>query len=249
MKADYLLVDVGNGRTKFGLASREEILEQRDAPTAGMGAESLQAVLQGWDWDRVVTSSVVPAVTERLWDYFGGAMFNLRHDVKLGIGVRYPKPESIGADRLANAVALATLYGAPGVVIDFGSAVTFDVVAEDAAYVGGVIAPGLRMMTDYLHERTALLPKVELREPEGVVGLSTEQAILSGAAIGYRSMVRGILEALKREMGGLKELQVVATGGDAAWIASGLPEIGVVDVDLTLQGLRLVGNLQVPSPV
>lgn len=243
MEADYLLIDVGNGRTKFGLATRDTILEQRDRGTASLSAARLKEVLAGWHWRRTVLSSVVPAATETLRAAFGADMIVLRHDIPLGIGIDYPQPASIGADRLANAVALAKLHGAPGVVIDFGTAVTFDIVSEDASYIGGVIAPGLRLMTDYLHERTALLPHVELREPSSAIGRSTEQAILAGAAIGYRGMVRGILHALRGELGHPAELKVIATGGDAAWIASGLPEIAAVEADLTLHGLRLVGNL------
>jgi len=243
MSDRYLLIDVGNGRTKFALSSMDEVLEQRDMPTAQLGPEPLDALLAGWEWQAVVTSSVVPNVTDKLRAYFGENMLIIRHDAGLGIGVRYPKPETIGADRLANAVALARLYGAPGVVIDFGTAVTFDIVAEDSAYIGGVIAPGLSLMTEYLHERTALLPKVVLREPEQAIGQSTEGAILSGAAIGYRGMVAGILRSLKAELGNPTNLHVVATGGDAAWIAEKMPEIDAVDADLTLQGLRLVGNL------
>ncbi|RBP39704.1 type III pantothenate kinase [Roseimicrobium gellanilyticum] len=242
MPQDYLLIDVGNGRTKFGLASRTEIQEQRDLPTAGLAPAELAEALDGWKYDRVVTSSVVPAATEKLKSYFEN-MLVLRHDIPLGIGITYPRPETIGADRLANAVALAHLYSAPGIVIDFGTAVTFDIVDASASYVGGVIAPGLRLMTDYLHERTALLPQVDLHEPTHAIGKSTVEAILSGAAHGYRGMVRGILEALRREMGNPTGLRVVATGGDAAWIASALPEIERVDEDLTLHGLRLVGNL------
>jgi type III pantothenate kinase len=247
MRSDYLLIDVGNGRTKFGLASREEIQEQRDAPTAGLSSGELDEVLQGWQFDRIVTSSVVPAATEKLKRHFSSGMLVLRHDVSLGIGITYPKPETIGADRLANAVALARLYAAPGIVIDFGTAVTFDIVDASASYVGGVIAPGLRLMTDYLHERTALLPHVDLHEPDHAIGKSTVEAILSGAAHGYRGMVRGILEALRHELGNPPGLRVIATGGDAAWIASTMPEIERVDEDLTLHGLRLVGNLQPSS--
>ena len=239
MNADYLLIDVGNGRTKFALATRDALLEQRDAPTAELSADTLRATLNNWQWTRAVASSVVPRATETLRVFIGDALLVLNHETAHGIGIRYPKPESIGADRLANAIALVHLHGAPGIVIDFGTAVTFDIVDRDACYVGGVIAPGLRLMTDYLHERTALLPQVTLREPESVIGKSTEQAILAGAAIGYRGMVRGLLESLKKELGDAV-LHVVATGGDAAWIASGLPEIQVVDEDLTLQGLRLV---------
>jgi type III pantothenate kinase len=244
--ADYLLVDVGNGRTKFALATREHILAQDDAPTATLSSAHLRTLLESWLFDRVIVSSVVPKATSILQAHFGETLLLLGHDIALGIGVKYPRPETIGADRLANAVALANLYGAPGVVIDFGTAVTFDIVDDSPAYIGGVIAPGLRLMTDYLHERTALLPQVELKEPLAAIGKSTEQAILSGAALGYRGMVRGILDSLRREMGVRDRLRVVATGGDAAWIASGMPEIETVDEDLTLHGLRLVGNLHAP---
>lgn len=246
MTAEYLLIDVGNGRTKLALATREAILEQRDMPTPGMGAQDLLRALQGWNYQRAICSSVVPHATDVLRDFLGAQLLVLRHDIELGIAIDYPKPETIGPDRLANAVALAHLHGAPGIVIDFGTAVTFDIVDGTPAYVGGVIAPGLRLMTDYLHERTALLPKVELREPASAIGKSTEEAILAGAAIGYRGMVRGLLEALNKELRGQKP-HIVATGGDAAWIASGLPEIVTVDSDLTLHGLRLVGNLHAPA--
>lgn len=241
--ADHLLIDVGNGRTKFGLATREAILEQRDAPTPKLCADGLRELLKDWKYEHAISSSVVPRATEVLRSFFGEKLLVLRHDVEMGIGIKYPKPETIGPDRLANAVALTQLYGAPGIVIDFGTAVTFDIVDADACYAGGVIAPGLRLMTDYLHERTALLPLVELSEPASVIGKSTEQAILAGAAIGYRGMIHGLLDSLKKELGNPGRLRVIATGGDAAWIATGIPEIELVDADLTLHGLRLVGNL------
>lgn len=241
MTAEYLLADVGNGRIKLALASPEALLDRRECPTAGLDAAALRAVLNGWSFSRAVLCSVVPAAVPA-FRAVCPVLTELRHDTALGIGIRYPQPERIGADRLANAVALAHLYGAPGIVIDFGTAVTFDILSADRHYVGGVIAPGLRLMTDYLHERTALLPRVELREPEHAIGRSTEEAILAGAAIGYRGMIRGILEALRRELPA-GPLQLVATGGDAGWITAGLGESVVVDADLTLQGLRLVGNL------
>ena len=242
MSAAFLLADVGNGRIKLALASPEALLDRRECPTAGLDAAALRAALDGWSFHRAVLCSVVPAVVPAFREVCGPSLLELRHDTALGIGIRYPQPERIGADRLANAVALAHLYGAPGIVIDFGTAVTFDILSADRHYVGGVIAPGLRLMTDYLHERTALLPKVELREPDHAIGRSTEEAILAGAAIGYRGMIRGILDALRRELPA-GPLQPVATGGDAGWITAGLGESVVVDADLTLQGLRLVGNL------
>jgi type III pantothenate kinase len=190
--------------------------------------------------------SVVPDDTPVIREVVGynEGLWELRHDEPMGVKIRYPKPASIGADRLANAVALVAMHGAPGVVIDFGTAVTFDIVAADSYYIGGVIAPGLSLMTDYLHERTALLPRVKLAEPRAAVGQSTEEAILSGAAIGYRGMVRGILAAVLKELPDAADAHVVATGGDAAWIVAGMKEVHAVDADLTLHGLRLTANLR-----
>ncbi len=241
-----LLIDIGNGRTKLALASSDALHERRETSTGKLSPQSLAHVLEGWSYGRVVACSVVPRATEVLREVFGTALTELRHDGLLGIGIRYPRPQSIGPDRLANAVALAAMHaqpGQPGVVIDFGTAVTFDVLSADHHYIGGVIAPGLNLMTDYLHQRTALLPQVTLREPVTAIGQSTEEAILAGAALGYRGMVRGILEALRAELGASLAPAVVATGGDAQWIISGMDEAIVVALDLTLHGLRLVGNL------
>ena len=242
MTAEYLLIDVGNGRTKLGLSTADALLDRRELPTHGLTEAAIRQALVGWDFSRVVLASVVPAAVP-VWRVVFPELLELRHDTPMGIGIRYPKPESIGTDRLANAVALAHLHGAPGIVIDFGTAVTFDILSADKHYIGGVIAPGLRLMTDYLHERTALLPQVELAEPASAIGTSTVAAIQAGAAIGYRGMIRGILEALKTELPGGQGAQVVATGGDAAWIISGMGQNIAVDSDLTLHGLRLVGNL------
>jgi type III pantothenate kinase len=170
-------------------------------------------------------------------------MLWLDSKLDLGVGIDYPKPRSIGADRLANAAAVAELYGFPAVVVDFGTAVTFDVISERRAYVGGVIAPGLEAMTNFLYQRTALLPKISLKEPRRAVGKSTIEAMLSGALFGYRGLVREILARIKAEQFGQKKLYVIATGGYAHLIAAGLPEIGVVRPHLTLEGLRIVANL------
>jgi len=243
MDAEYLLVDVGNGRTKFGLATREAILDRADTPTPDVTVAAIRRAVGGWGFERVVLCSVVPAAVAVFREALDQDLLELRHDTPMGIGIQYPRPETIGPDRLANAVALAHLHGAPGIVIDFGTAVTFDVLSAARCYIGGVIAPGLRLMTDYLHERTALLPKVELREPESAIGKSTDGAILAGAAIGYRGMIRGILRAVRNELPGGESAHIIATGGDAEWIVSGLEERISVDPDLTLHGLRLVGNL------
>ena len=127
-------------------------------------------------------------------------------------------------------------------MVDFGTAVTFDVVGRSgtqASYLGGVIAPGLASMTDYLHQSTALLPEIDLAEPESAIGKSTTEAMRSGAVYGYRGMIREILTAIRRELD--HEPTVIATGGDAALIAAGLTEVSEVVPGLTLEGIRLIG--------
>jgi type III pantothenate kinase len=136
--------------------------------------------------------------------------------------------------------------GAAVVVVDFGTAVTFDVVNARGNYVGGIIAPGLAAMTDYLHEKTALLPRIKIREIETAIGKSTEQAMLIGAVHGYRGLVRELIGELKRELRA-KKLPVVATGGYARLIAAKMSEISAVAPDLTLEGLRLTWQATMPG--
>lgn len=244
MSADFLLIDNSNSYTKFCLSSRTELLgEARRLSTREMTAESIRQVVRAWEWKAVVLSSVVPAMGDLLAETLHGVpIVRVSATVKLGVGVDYPQPRTIGADRLANAAAAASFYKAPVVVVDFGTAVSFDVISKDKAYVGGVIAPGLEAMTDYLHQRTALLPKIKLLEPPAAIGKSTKDAMLSGAVHGYRGLVRQILLEIRAELGA-KTLRVVATGGYAELIAARLPEIEAVRPNLTLEGLRLIGGL------
>src|SRR5262249_34176027 len=153
--------------------------------------------------------------------------------------IQYPRPETIGPDRLANAVAARHHFGAPVVVVDFGTAVTFDVVNRGGRYIGGIIAPGLAAMTEYLHEKTAFVPKIKVREIKRLVGKSTEEAMLIGAVHGYRGLIHALLKDLKRDLGS-RRLPVIATGGYARLIAAKLPEITSIDPLITLEGLRLV---------
>ncbi|MEF2893040.1 MAG: type III pantothenate kinase, partial [Akkermansia sp.] len=162
-------------------------------------------------------------------------------DSRLGVGIDYPSPRQIGADRLANAAGAVAYYGYPCIVVDFGTAVTFDVIGPERTYLGGAIAPGLASMGDYLARNTALLPAIEPHEPKHAIGTSTVEAMHSGAVYGYRGMVKEILAKLEEEMG--KRPTVVATGGDAALIARGVPRIDHVDPDITLNGLRMVAGL------
>jgi type III pantothenate kinase len=237
---DFLLVDVSNSYTKFVLSKRDRIVGRvRRAPTRGLGVKDFA----GMGFETLVLSCVVPEVGRRLKGIFRGhRVIEVGPRIELGVGVEYPKPSSIGADRLANAAGASALFGKPCVVVDFGTAVTFDIVSAEGAYIGGVIAPGLEVMTDFLYARTALLPKISLREPERTVGKSTREAMVSGAVYGYRGLVRGILERVGDELGKTPP-RVIATGGYAALIAEGLPEIETVVPNLTIEGLRIIGCL------
>lgn len=237
----FLLIDISNSFTKFALSTRERIGKVSRVPTAKLMARTF-ARFRG---RRVVLSSVVPDASRVVRGMFP-EIVKVSAKTKLGVGIEYPKPATIGADRLANAASAVAIYGAPVVVVDFGTAVTFDIVSPAKKYVGGVIAPGLEVMTDYLYQRTALLPRITPAEPRSAIGKSTRDAMLAGAVFGYRGLVKQILTEIKRELGG-GNMRVVATGGYAELIAAKLPEIEVVHPHLTLEGLRIIATLNFPQ--
>ena len=243
--SDYLLIDISNSYAKFAFASKKRVSTPVRIVTRELSTSVVAEFLRKRQVAKVVVSSVVPAKNSAVSKATHNKMKTLWLDWKLNLGVviDYPKPQSIGADRLANAAAVAGLYGCPAIVVDFGTAVTFDVISERRSYVGGVIAPGLEAMTNFLYQRTALLPRLSLKEPKRAVGKSTIEALRSGAVFGYRGLVREILARLRAEQFPRKKVVVVATGGYTRLIAGVLPEIGVIRPHLTLEGLRIVGNL------
>jgi type III pantothenate kinase len=242
--SDYLLVDISNSYAKFAFASTRRVLAPTRIATSELSRSVVARFLGKRNVEKVVVSSVVPAKNSAILKAARKVnVLWLDWKLKLGVEIDYPNPQSIGADRLANAAAVTALYGCPAIVVDFGTAVTFDIVSERRAYIGGVIAPGLEAMTNFLYQRTALLPKLSLKEPRRAIGKSTVQAMLSGAMFGYRGLVREILAQVRAEQFPRKKVHVVATGGYARLIAVGLPEIGVVHPNLTLEGLRIVANL------
>jgi type III pantothenate kinase len=242
-----LLFDIGNTHTHLGLADGRRVSQQTDIPTLAWFGGGAAARVKKFTGRHPVEGAVLCSVVPRATPFvkkFVRANWNLNalelnSKTISGVGIDYPKPDSIGPDRLANAVAACKRFGAPVVVVDFGTAVTFDVVDARSNYVGGIIAPGLAAMTNYLHEKTALLPKIKIRDIKTAIGKSTEEAMLVGAVQGYRGLVRELIGNLKRELR-VKKLPVVATGGYAKLIAAKLPEISAVEPDLTLEGLRLV---------
>jgi len=244
--APYLLINNNNSRTKFALASESDLLEHRVIKTADLNQESLVKEISDWKFQNIILASVVPEKATLIRKVFGDQypLLEISHQIKLGITVDFPDPSTIGADRLANAAAVVAIHDtAPAIVVDFGTAVTFDVISSERAYIGGVIAPGLDVMTDYMHDRTALLPKIDLSEPPAVIGKSTVNAMLSGAVHGYRGLVKEILIQIESELESDQAPVIVATGGYAELISEGLPEINNVQPYLTLEGLRIIGNL------
>src|SRR5438067_8408436 len=242
--SDYLLVDISNSYAKFAFASTTRVFAPTRIVTGRLSTRLVAQLVGKRNVGKMVVSSVVPAKSSAILKGAGKTkVIWLDWKLKLGVEIDYPKPRSIGADRLANAAAVVELYGFPAIVVDFGTAVTFDIVSKRRSYVGGVIAPGLEAMTNFLFQRTALLPRLSLKEPRHAVGKSTIEAMLSGAVFGYRGLVREILARIKAEQFPRKKVYVVATGGYARLIAGRLPEIGVIRPHLTLEGLRIVANL------
>ena len=245
--ADFLLIDLGNTATKLRLADAAALRgKTRRVPTAELagsgGAEVLRNALAGWRWERVVMSSVVPAAA-RVVRAALGEVWEVGAGTETGVDLRgYPGVKTLGADRIANMTGALAWYGpGPLIVVDFGTAATFNALDADGRFLGGTIAPGLRSVAEGLTGRAALLPPVRLTGvfPKAV-GRNTQEALRAGALIGFRGMVREIVAALRGELGA--EARVVATGGDARVVARwGGPALDVVDPELTLQGLRIIG--------
>jgi len=243
---DYLLVDISNSFTKLAFATTRRLGKTMRLPTSDLTATALRRILHRRNVRTIVVCSVVPQKNKVIARAAGSSRTLFLHPkLDLGVGVDYPSPRSIGADRLANAAAVAQLYGYPAIVVDFGTAVTFDVVSRDGDYIGGVIAPGLEAMTSFLYQRTALLPRLNLREPKRAIGKTTRDAMMAGAVFGYRGLVREILLRVTSESFPRRKPRVVATGGYAQLIAQKLPEIEAVHPNLTLEGLRIIANRNV----
>ncbi|HVM11932.1 MAG TPA: type III pantothenate kinase, partial [Actinomycetota bacterium] len=189
----------------------------------------------------VVVSSAVPQATQALREmvgrYFGFPPVVVEPGVKTGVPVLTDNPREVGADRIVNALAAFSKHGGPAIVVDFGTATTFDAISERGEYLGGVIAPGLQISARALYEHTARLPRVELVPPRSVVGKNTVESVQSGLVFGYASMVDGTVERIAKELG---DATVVATGGLAAVVIGECRTIDHHEPWLTLDGLRLV---------
>lgn len=246
-----LAVDVGNTNTVLGLYRGEELLRHwrlttRRESTSDEVALSAQGLLAPLCGDGppadVIVACVVPSlrfpIRQAFRQLFGMDPVFVEPGIKTGMPILYDAPQEVGADRIANAVAAHARLGGPCVVVDFGTATTFDVVTARGEYAGGVIVPGIAISAEALFERAARLWRVEIRRPQKVVGKSTTASIQSGLYFGYLSLVDGLIDRIAREIGA--KPRVIATGGLAELFGGGSERIEEVDPLLTLTGLRLI---------
>jgi type III pantothenate kinase len=247
-----LTIDVGNTNTVLGVFRREELIANWRLTTARAQTVDEYGVLTrnlfsyaGLNQEAitgVMISSVVPPVNWTLGEmsriYLGKKALFVEPGVKTGMAVLVDNPMEVGADRIVNGVAAFHKYGGPCIVIDFGTAITFDVISAKCEYLGGVIAPGIGIASEALFSRAARLPRVEIKDPGKVIGTNTVTHMQAGLYYGAVDMVDGMLTRIKAEL--KSEATVVATGGQARLVAKGTKHVQHVDEFLTLTGLRLI---------
>jgi len=245
-----LVVDVGNTNIVLGIWAGDRLVgswkmstsRTRTADEYGVIARQL---IEAHDAPRpahAIVSSVVPplhsTITTMIETYFSVVPTFVEPGIRTGLSIKTENPLEVGADRIVNAVAAHALYDCPAIVVDFGTATTFDVVSSSGEYRGGVIAPGLNVSADALFARAARLPRVEIRQPQHVIGTNTVASMQSGLYYGYLGLVEGILARIRHEVDDVRT--VVATGDLAPLVCHDSGEIDAIDLELTLKGLRIL---------
>jgi len=247
-----LAIDIGNTNVVLGVFDKDRLIESWRVGTKIQITSDEYAMIvkdlfnfTGLEFkqiDGVILSSVVPpllpVMTEMTRKYFKLEPMVVTDRIKTGITIRYDNPKEIGADRIVNAAAAFHLYGGPLIIVDFGTATTFCAITKLGEYLGGAIVPGVKISAEALYQRAAKLPRVELVKPASVIGTDTISAMQSGIIYGYAGLVDGIVERMKKELS--PEARVVATGGLAELIAPETKSIKETKPHLTLEGLRLL---------
>jgi len=236
-----LSIDIGNTNINFGIFKAGKLVKKYSVPTRGYTIAGIKRGLSAKLPDTAVICSVVPLATQRLSQELrrlGLSVYIIGKDIKVPVKNLYRDPKQVGLDRLVNAYAGVRLYGAPLLAVDFGTAVTFDVISKSGEYLGGMILPGLGISLEALAERTALLPKIKLEKPSEFIARDTGNSMRSGLFYGFGSLTTALSESIKKKIG--KNASVILTGGSAAQIAPYCKGIYKIDLDLTLKGIFLL---------
>ena len=254
-----LAIDVGNTNLKLALFSGDRLVATDRFGTdlnhtASDAGQRISSALRKHgvgdsDIDGVVYCSVVPPITamveETARERFGGAALHVTHKTNTGIRLMVDEPSMLGADRIVNGAAAYGLHGGPAIVIDLGTATTFDVVTAEGNFLGGVIAPGIELVSQALTARAAQLPDIDLAFPDAVIGSNTVLAMQSGVMYGYLGLMEGIIKRIKAERD--EDFRVIATGGLAESVAQRTDVIDSIEPELTLRGLKLIWDMNQPS--
>ena len=247
-----LAIDIGNTNVKIGIFDGDELKATWNLATGiHRTSDEYGALMLGlMERKRVSPSKItgvalcsvvpplLPAFMELCRKYLNTKPLVVEAGVKTGMRIRLDNPREVGSDRVVAAVAAQNLYGKPLIVIDLGTATTFDVVSQEGDYLGGAIAPGIVIATEALYTRTAALPRIRLSSPEQAIGKNTISAMQSGIIFGYIALIEGMIRRIEQELG--VKAKVIATGGEAQLLVHEIPAIEIVDPDLTLVGLRLI---------
>ena len=238
-----LAIDIGNTSITIGVFKKRHLIKRYLIPTKQQSYfVALHRICAHHAISDAIICSVVPKAAKKavrdLSDILGRRPYIIGKDIKAPIKNRYRKPQQVGTDRLVNAYAGVMFYGTPLIVIDFGTAVTFDVVSKKGEYLGGMILPGLQISLDALAQRTALLPQIRLAHPKGFIGRDTRTSMLSGVVFGFAALVDALALRVKKVIG--KNAQVVGTGGDSPLLARYSRQMRKYDRELTLKGIVLL---------